>query len=202
MGDSGGDDGWIADTGAAGDFVWCDRPGFLVFAGRGIRVRITGWWLAVAAVGFFGVPIVVAEYVRDSVPAISRSALFAMVPIVVVMVLAAGEATADEERGARRFLVPALVGLGGFLLLLPLQFSGSVRGWLMLGVVCVAVTLVGIASVWLYRLLRGVEFADAVAVVGCECGVSAGVECSSRRDCLAREWIGFGGVDLLAGRCG
>ncbi|MGH9597024.1 MAG: hypothetical protein ACRD3K_09525 [Edaphobacter sp.] len=138
----------------------------LVFAGRGIRVRVTGWGLAVAAVGFSGVPMVVAEYARGSVPAISRSALFAMVPIVVVMVLAAGEATADEERGARRFLVPALVGLSGFLLLLPLQFSGSLRGWLMLSVVCVAVILVGIASVWLYRLLRGVGFADAVSVLG------------------------------------
>jgi len=96
----------------------------------------------------------------------SRSALFALVPVVVVMAVASGESSEREERGARQFLMPALAGLGGLLLLLPLQFSGSVRGWLMLAVVCAAVVLVGLASVWLYRLLRGFGLADAIAVVG------------------------------------
>ena len=62
--------------------------------------------------------------------------------------------------------MPALVGLGGLLLLLPLQFSGSARGWLILAVVCAAVVLVGLASVWLYRLLRGAGLAESVSVVG------------------------------------
>src|SRR6267378_820430 len=66
--------------------------------------------LAAAAVGFFGVPIVVVEYARGSVPAISRSALFALVPVVVVMAVAAGELAGREERGARLFLMPALAG--------------------------------------------------------------------------------------------
>jgi hypothetical protein len=122
--------------------------------------------LAAAAVGFFGVPTVVAEYARGGVPAVSRSALFALVPVVVVMVVAAGDTAGREERGARLFLVPALVGLGGLLLLLPLQFSGSARGWMMLAVVSAAVVLVGLASVWLYRLLRGFGLAGAVAIVG------------------------------------
>jgi drug/metabolite transporter (DMT)-like permease len=141
----------------------------LLFAGRRIWSR-SNWSeyvrLGALAVGFFGVPIVVAEYARGSVPAISRSALFAMVPVVVVLVVAAGEWTEREERGARVFLMPALAGLGGLLLLLPLGFSGSVHGLLMLTVVCVAVVLVGFASVWLYRLLRGFALADAIAVVG------------------------------------
>jgi hypothetical protein len=62
--------------------------------------------------------------------------------------------------------MPALAGLGGLLLLLPLDFSGSVRGWVMLALVCAAVVVVGLASVWLYRLLRGFGLADAVAIVG------------------------------------
>jgi len=122
--------------------------------------------LAAAGVGFFGVPLVIAEYARGSVPAISRSALFAAVPIVVVMTVAAGDGGEREERGARRFLVPALVGLGGLLLLLPLEFSGSLRGRVMLALVCAAVVLAGLASVRLYRLSRGIALADAVAVVG------------------------------------
>jgi drug/metabolite transporter (DMT)-like permease len=141
----------------------------LLFAGRGWWSRIRGLRfvrLVAAVVGFFGVPVVVAEYARGSVPAISRSALFAMVPVVVVVTLAAGDATVGEERGARRFLVPALGGLGGLLLLLPLEFSGSARGRVMLAVVFAAVVLVGFASVWLYRLLRGSGLVDAVAIVG------------------------------------
>ena len=141
----------------------------LLFAGRGVwsLSRVSRYaQLAAAAVGFFGVPVVAVEYARGSVPAMSRSALFAMVPVAVVLVIGAGEATGREERGARRLLVPALAGLGGLLLLLPLDFSGSVRGWVMLAVVCAAVVGVGLARVWLYRLLPGFGLADAVAVVG------------------------------------
>lgn len=141
----------------------------LLFAGRGVWSRTRGSRyarLAAAAVFFFAVPMVVTEYARGSVPAMSRSALFAVVPVVVVMVVASGEWAEREERGARLFLMPALAGLGGLLLLLPLQFSGSVRGWMMLAVVCAAVVLVGLASVWLYRLLRGIGLVDAIAVVG------------------------------------
>ena len=141
----------------------------LVFAGRRVWSRSSGLRyarLAAAAVGFFGVPMVVVEYARGSVPAISRSALFALVPVVVVMVVASGESAGREERGARLFLMPALAGLGGLLLLLPLVFSTSARGWTMLAVVCAAVVLVGLASVWLYRLLRGFALANAIAVVG------------------------------------
>jgi hypothetical protein len=121
---------------------------------------------AAASIGFFGVPVVVVEFARGSVSAISRSALFAMVPVVVVMVLASSEGLTREERGARRFLIPALAGLGGLLLLLPLGFSGSLRGWVMLGVVCAAVVLVGLTSVWLYRLLYGFGFVEAIAIAG------------------------------------
>jgi hypothetical protein len=117
-------------------------------------------------VGFFGVPIVVAEYARGSVPAISRSALYALVPVVVVMAVASSESGEREERGARLFLMPALAGLGGLLLLLPLSFSGSARGWTMLVLDCAAVVLVGLASVWMHRSLRGVGFAAAIALVG------------------------------------
>lgn len=122
--------------------------------------------LAAASVGFFAVPMVAVEYARGSVSGTSRSALFAMVPVVVAMVLAAGDATGLGERGARRSLIPALIGLGGLLLLLPLEFSGTVHGWVMLAAVCAAVVLVGFASVWLYRLLQGVGLMRAIAVMG------------------------------------
>ena len=141
----------------------------LSFTGRRLWFRLADLpWirLAAAAVMFFGVPMVVGEYGRGSVSAITRSALFAMVPVVVVMVVAAGDASGGEGRGARRFLVPALVGLGGLLLLLPLGFSGSIRGRVLLAIVCAVIVVVGFASVWMYRLLRGFGFAEAIAIAG------------------------------------
>jgi hypothetical protein len=133
---------------------------FLCGRGR-VRFGRVGLRAAGAGVGFFGVPMVIGEWARVGVSETSRSALFAMVPVVVVMAVAAGE----EERGARRFLVPALVGLGGLLLLLPLEFSGSLRGRLMQGAMGLAVVVVGLSSVWLYRLLRRMALAEALAVV-------------------------------------
>jgi hypothetical protein len=141
----------------------------MLFSGHRLWSGIAGGrWirLAAASVMFFGVPMVAGEYARGSVSGITRSALFAMVPVVVVMVVAAGGASGGEERGARRFLVPALVGLGGLLLLLPLGFSGSIRGRVLLAIVCAVVVLVGFASVWMYGLLRGFRFAEAIAIVG------------------------------------
>jgi drug/metabolite transporter (DMT)-like permease len=170
----------------------------LVFAGRRGWSRDRGLAyarLAAAAVGFFGVPIVAAEYARGSVPAISRSALFALVPVVVVMVVASGDTTGREERGARLFLVPALVGVGGLLLLLPLQFSGSARGWIVLAVVCAGVVLVGLTSVWLYRLLRGFGLADAVAVVGLANAVFLLVWSAVREDVV---WRGSGLTSVMS----
>ena len=138
---------------------------FLV-AGRGWFSRIgstQGVSLGVAFVGFFGAPLVIVEYARNGVASMNRSALFAMVPVVVVLAIAAGD---GEERGVRRFLLPALVGVGGLLLLLPVGIPGSVLGRVMLGLVCVAVVMAGLASVWLYRLLHGVALADAIVVAG------------------------------------
>jgi hypothetical protein len=162
-----------------------------LFAGGGRRdsgLPLTR--LAVASVIFFAVPMVVAEYARGSVPAISRSALFAVVPVVVVMVVAAGDGGGQDERGARRFLVPALIGLGGLLLLLPLGFSATAKGWIRLTALCAAVVLVGLASVWLYRLLRGVALAEALAVVGiANAGFLLG--CSGFREDAVWRWGGL-----------
>jgi hypothetical protein len=146
-------------------------------------------------VGFFGVPMVVVEYARGNMPAISRSALFALVPVVVVMAVAFGESAEREERGARLFLMPALAGLGGLLLLLPLSFSSSPRGWIMLAVVCAAVILVGLSSVWLYRLLRGFAFADAIAVVGLANAVFLLVWSAVREEVV---WRGSGLASLVS----
>src|ERR1700722_13632826 len=158
---------WVIPDG--GGLALLERQGLvygLVGLGASFLARRDAWsWggglrLAVVAVGFFGVPMVVVEFARGSVGEMNRSALFAMVPVVVVLAVAMG----NEERGARRFLIPALVGLAGLLLLLPLGLTGSLRGQLMLALVAGAVIVVGVASVRLYGLLSGLPFVHAVAV--------------------------------------
>jgi hypothetical protein len=178
----------------------------LLFCRRGTWAGTGGLRLAqigAAAIVFFGVPIVVLEYAGASVSSITRSALFAMVPVVVALVVAAGDGGTREERGARRFLAPALVGVGGLLLILPLQFSGSPRGRAMLALVCAVVVLVGSASVWLYRLLGDVVVVQAVALVGMSNAAFLMV-CSFVHEDMVWQWRGLqsvvsisSGVDLL-----
>jgi drug/metabolite transporter (DMT)-like permease len=168
---------WVVESYGASTIPSLERQGLLDFvvgfaalllSGRGsmLRIRQQSWTrLIVAGLGFFGIPALAIELASGAVPEVSRSALFALVPIVVVVVLSAVEAGGTAERDARRSLAPALVGLGGLLLLLPLSFSSSARGNAMIAVVCSAVILAGIASVWLYRLLQQFELSDAVALV-------------------------------------
>jgi drug/metabolite transporter (DMT)-like permease len=118
--------------------------------------------LALAGLMFFGLPAAAIELASGSVPAISRSALFSMVPIVVILAITSGEA---REAGARRLLPPTLVGVGGLLLLLPLDFSGTTRGTIILAVLCAAVIVSGISAVWLFRLLHNVTPSRAAALI-------------------------------------
>ncbi len=117
--------------------------------------------LAGVSVLLLGLPLVLGEWVRDGISDISRAALFALVPFVVVAV-----ATMRElEAGVRRFFAPALAGFGGALLLLPFSFPASLRGRIMFGVLLAAIVLVGFASESIYRLLLGFGTMEALAVV-------------------------------------
>jgi drug/metabolite transporter (DMT)-like permease len=167
---------WVAEPFGASTLPSLERQGLLylvvglaavLFSSRSspLRTKQQPWAAAtLASLGFFAIPAIAIEFASGAVPEITRSALFAIVPIVVVVVLTVVE-TGSIERNARRALAPALVGLGGLLLLLPLSFTNSPRGNAMIAVVCAAVILVGIASVWLYRLLPQFELSDAVALV-------------------------------------
>lgn len=134
----------------------------LIFAYRRIRLQ---WHaclrVAAASILLLGVPSVLGEWARDGISDINRAALFALVPFVVVMVAA----TRESETGVRRFSIPALIGFGGVLLLLPFSFPTSPRGQIVFGVLLVVVALVGFASEAIYRLLRGFGMIEALAVV-------------------------------------
>lgn len=170
------------------------------FLGGWRRKKVSeSWRIAAGSLGFFGVPLVVAEYAGSSVPAITRSALFALAPVVVVIVVAAGDMSAGEERGARKLLVPALIGVGGLLLLLPLEISGSLRGRLMVGLVGGTVVLVGVTSVWLYRLLSEIKWVEGIALVGLMNGLFL-LACSAFLEGMVWRWTdlrSIGSISLL-----
>lgn len=136
----------------------------LIFAYRRLRIRLQ-WreYLRVAAVSILllGMPAVLGEWARNDISDISRAALFALVPFVVVVVASARE----SEPGVRRFSVPALVGFGGVLLLLPFSFPISLRGQIVFGVLLAAIALVGFASEEVHRLLHGFGMIEALAFV-------------------------------------
>jgi drug/metabolite transporter (DMT)-like permease len=142
--------------------------GALLICGRKLSSRIKNRpWARVAAasLAFFAAPAIAIQLASGYVSEINRSALFAMVPIVVAVALSAIEAGEPAERNARRSLAPAIAGLGGLLLLLPLSLTNSARSDLMIALISAAVIIVGIAGIQLYRLLQHFESSDAAAIV-------------------------------------
>lgn len=161
---------WLLPAGAAEESSIAQQGCFyglvglvaLIFVYRRARLQ---WHacLQVAAISVLvlGVPAVLGEWARDGISDINRAALFALVPFVVVMVAAVRE----SEAGVRRFSIPALIGFGGVLLLLPFSFPTAPRGQIVFGVLLVVVLLVGYASEAIYHLLRGFGTIEALAIV-------------------------------------
>jgi drug/metabolite transporter (DMT)-like permease len=144
-------------------------------------------WLRLAGVSvlLLGLPAVLSEWVRDGMSDVSRAAFFALVPFVVVVVAMGREL----ELGVRRFFVPALIGFGGVLFLLPFNFPESVRGRAMFGVLLVAIVLVGLASEWIYGLIRKFGMMEALAVV-CLANAVFFAACHFARLPFAGSWSG------------
>jgi drug/metabolite transporter (DMT)-like permease len=131
---------------------------------RTLGSRLPWVRLAVAGVGFWGVPACLIHWAGSGIPSIVISAAFALLPVVVVLVTTSGGVVGDKGEGWRS-LAPALAAFGGVLLLLPVGSPGSVRGQLMLAVAFVAVILVAISGVWMHRLMQGVAIAETIVIV-------------------------------------
>jgi drug/metabolite transporter (DMT)-like permease len=163
---------WVADQTELSTLPSLEKQGLLYAAIAlialvisGPRIRSRNNWrsslsLALASILFFGLPALAIELASGSVPQITRSALFALVPIAVIITLTAGN---TPESGGRHQLIPALTGIAGLLLLLPLDFSTTPRGVVMLAILSTAVIVVGVAGVWLFRNLPNFSFTDGAA---------------------------------------
>ncbi len=115
--------------------------------------------LALAAVLLVGVPEVAVGWGLRHVSNNLWVVVLAVVPAMVVLVVA--QSLGD---GVRRLLGPALAGLGGVLLIVPVDVPGSAIGRVALALLVVCAVVIAIASVWIHRLLQGFGVAQAVAI--------------------------------------
>jgi drug/metabolite transporter (DMT)-like permease len=159
-------DGWHFLGRQAGLFAVVG-VGAAVFAGKDLWApgrRLPWVRLAIAGVGFWGVPVCLIHWAGSGVPSIVISATFAVLPVVVVLVVSSIGAVRDNGEG-RGYLAPALAAFGGALLLLPVGLPGSVKGQLMLAVAFAAVLLVAVSGVWMYQLMQGGALGETIAIV-------------------------------------
>jgi drug/metabolite transporter (DMT)-like permease len=120
--------------------------------------------VGVAGVGLLGLPLLVVAGASRYVSGVTTTAVFALVPVVVVMVAAQGGA----EDGVP--LAPALVGFAGLLFVLPVSLPEAAGGWVWLVGLVVVAGVAGVACLWISRLLQEVRIARAVMLV---CGANA-----------------------------
>ncbi len=140
--------------------------GIVAVALGGMRGRGSAWRqrgaVAVSGVLFFGVPAELIEHARTYTSEMSVAVVFALAPVVVVLVWGA----VAQAVGGMRQLLPPLIGLAGVLLLLPFELPVSGRAWEAVAELAVAMVLVASAGVWLYGLLQQMKLMEAMAVIG------------------------------------
>jgi hypothetical protein len=170
--------GWLIDDTWPSPLLGPEREGLhdLVIAGllcavswRSLthgNLRARPWMkLALASICLLGVPAMVAETTLGAGSQVTVSALFALLPVIVVVLVSYLDFDKGSS-GAGRLLMPALIGLGGTLFLLPFVEPRSWRQIVLQAAVVFSVLVAATASVWMYRLLRGFPVLEA-AVICC-----------------------------------
>lgn len=120
--------------------------------------------LALASVCLLGMPAALIESARSGVSEGTIAALFAMLPVAVVLLVSRFDFAGRAEPGTTRMLAPAIIGLTGTLLLLPFALPASFREASLYALVVLAVLVAASASVWMYRLLLGADVVEAVVI--------------------------------------
>jgi drug/metabolite transporter (DMT)-like permease len=178
--------------------------GALAFCWKSKSLRwVRLWRLALASALFFSAPAILLDSVNGWIASTSVSALFAMTPVVVMLTVASGAGRLMDDGDPQRVFVPALIGLGGVLCVVPFDLPASQREWSGLGVVLIAVVIVGVAGVWLYLLFRNVRWLEGIAVAGVCNALVLLAWCVVRGDLVftvsaLREEISFGFVARVA----
>jgi drug/metabolite transporter (DMT)-like permease len=115
--------------------------------------------LSLGAVFLVGMPEAVGRWAGGYVAGSLGTVVLGLVPVMVVMV--AAYVDGDE---VRRLLVPAVAGLGGLLLLVPVGLPGGGMEMVAALVLWGSAVLIAVVGVWIYPLLRGFGWVQGVAV--------------------------------------
>lgn len=123
-----------------------------------------GLKLAVGSVLLLGVPATLVGVALGGASEVTITALFALAPIMVVVLVSNSSFGGDEASGANKLLGPALAGLGGTLLLLPVSAPESWREGGFAVIAALGVLVAAVAGVWMYRLLRDFDVVEAALI--------------------------------------
>ena len=115
--------------------------------------------LAVAGVLLSAVPEALAALAQRHVAGSLVTAMLASVPVILVVMATQAGGT------VMHLLVPAVLGLGGILLLVPVDLPGSLGGRLSLLLLLAGAITAAYASVWMHRLLKRFDPGQAIGVV-------------------------------------
>ncbi|MCU1321563.1 MAG: hypothetical protein JWM43_1212 [Acidobacteriaceae bacterium] len=127
--------------------------------GRAWAVRGELVKLGLASLLLLAVPEVAAAWALGHVSGNLGTVVWGIVPVFLVLVVA------QEDGVAMRMLVPAVVGLGGVLLLIPSSLPESTVGRIAAAVLVGSALLIAFSGVWIYRILQKFEWMQAVAVI-------------------------------------
>ncbi len=129
--------------------------------------RVAGWGILL-----FAVPQVLFAAAGGHVDGFTELLVTLLMPAVVVVVVAQQNNGFGSDDNPLRLLGPAVVGLGGAVLVLPfyLPASGVGRAWL--AAMVVAAVVAGVAAVRLHGVLQGVPVLRGAAVLFGAVGVT------------------------------
>ncbi len=143
--------GWLYLLVGLGALAACGRRGL----GDIRSVARLGLWAAL----LLGVPEVMGRWAGGYISGSLGTVVLGLVPLMVVMV--AAQVEGDE---VRRLLVPAVAGLGGLLLLVPVGVPGAGMALVATVVLVGSAVLMAVAGVRIYPVLREFGWMQGVAV--------------------------------------
>ena len=123
------------------------------------------WTLAGLGIALFGVPQVLFAAAGGHVDGFTELLVTLLGPVIVVVVSAQRREAFGPEDSPLRLLAPAVVGIGGAVLVLPFYLPASRVGQLWLAVMVLAAVAAGVAAVRIHTLLQGVDVLRAAALV-------------------------------------
>jgi hypothetical protein len=112
------------------------------------------FWLGILGTALLGLPAVLADLVAGGISAFTVAAIFALLPIPVILVLLQQDSNSDQPGDIQRFFAPTFIAITGLLFLIPAHLPHSTRGIYLLLVTCLCLIIVAFASVHIYSRLQ------------------------------------------------